>query len=75
MFLISIYFNSIYKEIHIKHSFKDFDQFSTTMALAELQATKALDFDMFVGYFQSADDYLSEMSKNYTNAGNICLFK
>ena len=45
------------------------------MALAELQATKALDFDMFVGYFQSADDYLSEMSKNYTNAGNICLFK
>ena len=74
MFFISIYFYSIYKEIHIKHSFKDFDQFSTTMALAELQATKGLHCNIY-GTFQSADDYLLEMSQNYTNAGNICLFK
>ena len=55
-------FRNLYWSLIIKHSFEGFDQFSTTMALAELQATKALDFDMFVGYFQSADDYLSEMS-------------
>ena len=60
--------------MHIKHSFKDFDQFSTTMTLAELQATKTLDFNVG-GSFQSADDYLLEMSQNYTNAGNICLIK
>ena len=68
MFFISIYFYSIYKEIHIKHSFKDFDQFSTTMALAELQATEALKFPLLG--FRSAESYLSEMSQNYTNAGN-----
>ena len=42
------------------------------MALAELQATKALQFS---GRTQSAESYLSEMSQNYTNAGNICLLK
>ena len=42
------------------------------MALAELQATEALDF---LRPTQSAESYLSEMSQNYTNAGNICLFK
>ena len=42
------------------------------MALAELQATEALKFSIT---FQSAESYLSEMSQNYTNAGNICLFK
>ena len=40
------------------------------MALAELQATEALNF---YGASQSAESYLSEMSQNYTNAGNICL--
>ena len=44
------------------------------MTLAELQATKTLHF-YIGGSFQSADDYLLEMSQNYTNAGNICLFK
>ena len=43
------------------------------MALAELQATEALKFPG--QSFQSAESYLSEMSQNYTNAGNICLFK
>ena len=42
------------------------------MALAELQATEALKFP---SESQSAESYLSEMSQNYTNAGNICLFK
>ena len=43
------------------------------MALAELQATEAVQFPLHA--FQSAESYLSEMSQNYTNAGNICLFK
>ena len=44
------------------------------MALAELLATEALEFPILT-YNLSADDYLSEMIQNYTNAGNICLFK
>ena len=42
------------------------------MALAELQATKALKFSTTS---QSAESYLSEMSQNYSNAGDLCLFK
>ena len=59
--------------MHIKHSFKDFDQFSTTRALAKLQVTEALKFPL--DSFPSAKSYLSEMSQNYTNAGDIRLFK
>ena len=43
------------------------------MALAELQATEAVKFPLHA--FQSAESYLSEMRQNYTNAGDICLFK
>ena len=43
------------------------------MALAELQATEALKFPLESS--QSAESYLYEMSQNYTNAGDICLFK
>ena len=48
------------------------------MTLAELQATEALKFPQLINFFQSsqsAESYLSEMSQNYTYAGNICLFK
>ena len=48
------------------------------MALAELQATEALKFPQLINFFQSsqtAESYLSEMSQNYSNAGDICLFK
>ena len=43
------------------------------MALAELQATEVLKFPFPSS--QSAESYLSEMSQNYSNAGDICLFK
>ena len=43
------------------------------MALAELQATEALRYPGQSS--QSAKSYLSEMKQNYTNAGNMCLFK
>ena len=43
------------------------------MALAKLQATETLKFPL--DPFLSAESYLLEMSQNYTNAGNIRLFK
>ena len=55
-----------------RHSFEDFDQFSTTIALAELQLTTSLYLDLF-GSFQSAEAYLSEMSQNFSNTGDIRL--
>ena len=47
------------------------------MALAELQATEALRLPLkgLLKTLQTAESYLSEMSQNYTNEGNICLFK
>ena len=57
----------------ILNSFEGFDQISTTMALAELQATGALKFPL--ESFQSAEAYLSEMSQRYSNAGDKSLKK
>ena len=51
----------------MKYSFEGFNQISTTMALAELQATEALEFRL--NSFQSAKIYLSEMRQRYSNAG------
>ena len=73
MFYTKINFYKINKEINIKHSFEDFDQFSTTMALAELQVNEQAN-ELF-GYLKSAEAYLSEMSENYSNTGDIRLLK
>ena len=63
----------LYKKNIIKHSFEGFNQFSTTMALAELQATEALKFPF--RSFQSAENYLSEMNQTYTTAGDMTLLE
>ena len=75
MFYPKINFYKKYKEINIKYSFEDFDQFSTTMALAELQAAETLMISNLQSSSQSAEAYLSEMSKNYSNTGDIRLLK